>query len=216
MENLKRMFDKLQSTKLAGIFGILSITFGLIGDIIALILFPGYDFLRRSVSFLCKGPGGIFFQVGTVLSGIFAFIFVLYVIRTFEGETTNTTLKKWALTFAIISCMSFINLGIFCGSNPIIDIIHGVSAVVSWLSGIGYITLFSILMLRNLKYSKISAYIGFIVSSSLSFMILLFILYYFPGIQGVVKLLPLIEWYNTFALIFWYLVVSTDLLIKKI
>ncbi|HDZ17349.1 MAG TPA: DUF998 domain-containing protein [archaeon] len=209
------MENNLKSyTKIGGIFGILSITFGLIGDIIALILFPGYNFLRNSVSYLCIGPGGLFFQFGTALSGIFALIFVLCVIQTLDEESTNPIIKKWAISFAIISCVSFMNLGIFCGSYPIIDLIHGVSAVISWLSGIGYITLFSILMLKELKYPKIIAYVGFIVSSSLSFMIVLFILYYSPGIKEVVMILPLVEWINTFALIFWYFMVSTYLLAK--
>ena len=216
MENLKKIFDNIQKTKLAGIFGILSITFGLIGDFIALILFPEYDFMRSAVSYLCIGPGGVFFQIGTVFSGIFALGFVLCIILTFDEESANVNIKKWAKILAVISCVSFINLGLFCGTNPIIEIIHGVSAVISWLSGIGYITLFSILMLKDSKYSKITAYIGYIVSSGLSCMVLLFILYYFPGIKDVLKILPLVEWYNTFALTFWYLVVSINILIKKI
>lgn len=216
MENPKRIFDKIQKTKLAGIFGILSITFGLIGDIIALILFPGYNFLRSSVSYLCIGPGGLFFQLGTILSGVFAIGFVFYVIRTFDETIISKNIKKWAISFALISCVNFINLGVFCGNEPIIALIHGVSAIISWFSGIGYITLFSILMLKDIKYTKILAYTGFIVSSILTFMVLLFILYYFPGIKDVVKVLPLVEWIGTFALIFWYLVISTNLLIKKI
>jgi len=199
-----------------GVWGNLSITAGILGDIIALILFPGYDFLKRSVSFLCKGPGGIFFQLGTILSGIFAVGFVLYVVRTFDDTIISKNMKKLALSFALISCVSFIFLGVFCGSNPIVDLIHGGSAVVSWLSAICYIGIFSFLMMKDSKYSKFPAYVGFSVSISLSLMILLFILYYIPGLQGVVKLLPLLEWYNTFALTFWYFVASTYLLVKKI
>ena len=216
MKKSNRRLDTFQTTISGGVWGNLSITAGILGDIIALVLFPGYDFLKRSVSFLCKGPGGIYFQIGTILSGIFAVGFVLYVVRTFDDTNISKNIKKWALSFALISCVSFIILGVFCGSNPIIALIHGVSAVVSWISGICYISLFSYLMMKDSKYSKFPAYIGFSVSSSLSLMILLFILYYFPGIQGVVKLLPLLEWYNTLALTFWYFVASTYILVKKI
>ena len=216
MEDLKTIRDKFQRAKLGGIFGILSISFGLMGDVVALILFPGYDFLRRSVSFLCKGPGGLYFQFGTVLSGVFAIFFVLYVIRTFDEESGNSIIKKWALAFAIISCVSFISLGAFCGSDPTTALIHGVSAVISWLSGICYLTLFNIFIFRDPKYSKFLAYIGFCVSISLSLMVLMFFLYYIPGLQNIVIILPLWEWVDTFALIIWYFVVSTYLLIKKI
>jgi len=216
MKKLNSRLDTFQNAISGGVWGNLSITAGILGDIIALILFPGYDFMKRPVSSLCKGPGGIFFQLGIILSGLFAVFFVLYVVRTFDDTNISKNIKKWALSFALISCVSFINLGVFCGSNPIVSLIHGASAVVSWISAICYIGIFSFLMMKDSKYSKLPAYIGFSVSSSLSLMILLFILYYIPGIQGVVNFLPLLEWYNTFALTFWYFVASTYILVKKI
>jgi len=216
MKKLNSRLDTFQNAISGGVWGNLSITAGILGDIIALILFPGYDFMKRSVSFLCKGPGGIFFQLGTILSGVFAIGFVLYVVRTFDETIINKNIKKWALSFALISCFSFISLGVFCGSNPIIALIHGVSAVVSWISGICYISLFSFLMIKDSKYSKFPAYVGFSVSISLSLMVLMFFLYYIPGLQNIVIILPLWEWYNTFALTFWYFVASTYLLVKKI
>ena len=65
-------------------------------------------------------------------------------------------------------------------------------------------------------YPKFLAYIGFTVSISLSLMVLMFFLYYFPGLQDVVLILPLWEWVGTFLLSGWYFVVSLYLLIKKI
>lgn len=216
MQKLNNLLERFQYTRSGGVFGILSITSGLIGDLIALVLFPEYNFLKRSVSFLCKGPGGAYFQIGTTLSGIFAIFFVLYVIRSFDDDTVSKPAKKWALIFALISCVTFINLGIFCGSNPIVDLIHGVSAVISWISGICYITLYSVFILKDSKYSKFLAYIGFTVSISLSLMVLMFFLYFLPGLQNVVLILPLWEWIDTFALTTWYLAVSLYLLFKKI
>ena len=208
--------DKFQQFASGGIYGILSISFALIGDILAYLFFPGYDFTKRAVSYLCEGPGGIFFQVGTVFSGIFAILFVIYIGGTFSENQINEKESKTAVFFALISCVSLIILGVFCGSNKVISLIHGVSAVISWISGICYITLFNILMLKDLKYSKFLAYIGFSVSISLSTMVIMFFLYYIPGLQNLVIILPLWEWINTFAMIFWYSAVSSYLLIKKI
>ncbi len=216
MEKPNNFMDKFQQFASGGIYGILSISFGLTGDILAYLFFPGYDFTKRAVSSLCKGPGGIFFQVGTVFSGIFAILFVIYVGRTFSGNQINEKRRKTAIFFALISCVSLIILGVFCGSDPIVALIHGVSAVITWISAICYITLFNIFILRDPKYSKFLAYIGFSVSIGLSIMVLMFFLYFIPGLQVIIIILPLWEWIDTLAIIIWYFAVSTYLLIKKI
>ena len=216
MEKLNILIDKLSRKISGGIFGLLSITFGSIGDLIAYLMYPGYDFTRNSVSSLCDGSGGLFFQVGTVFSGLFALLFVIYLGRTFNEEKINGNLKKYTIIVAIISCISCIILGAFCGSNPIVAVIHGVSAFISWLFGLLYITLFNILMLKDPKYSKFLSFFGFIVSFGLFLLMIMFFLYYIPGLQVLVVILPSLEWIDTIAVIFWYLVISIYIILKKI
>ncbi len=216
MEKLNILFDKISQKISGGIFGILSITFGSMGDLIAYLMYPGYDFTRNSVSSLCDGSGGLFFQVGTVFSGFFALLFVIYLWRTFNVENVNVKLKKYTIIVAIISCISCIILGAFCGTNPILSVIHGVSAFISWLFGLFYITFFNILMLNDPKYRKFLAYFGFIVSFGLFLLMFLFFLYYIPGMQVLVVVLPSLEWIDTIAIIFWYLVIASYMILKKI
>ncbi|UCD01259.1 MAG: DUF998 domain-containing protein [Promethearchaeota archaeon] len=216
MQKLNSMLDKFTKKISGGVYGLLSITFGIIGDLLAYLMYPGYDFLRMPVSSLCDGRGGLFFQIGTVFSGIWALFFLIYISQTFDGKKNSENLTKVAVYFALISCISFIGLGAFCGSNPTIALIHGICTIISWLSGICYLTLFSILMLRDSKYSKFLVYVGFSAAISLSTMVIMFFLYYFPGLQNLIIILPLWEWIDTFVLIIWYFVVSLYLLIKKI
>ncbi|TKJ20772.1 MAG: hypothetical protein CEE43_11970 [Promethearchaeota archaeon Loki_b32] len=215
MRKLKLISDKFTLKILTGVFGLLSITFGIIGDIIAYLMYPGYDFRREVVSSLCKGPGGLFFQSGTVISGLFAFIFVIYLVRTFDGDEINENLRKFAKIMAIVSCASFIMLGVFCGSNPIVAYIHGTSAMISWISGLLYITLYNIFFIRSSNYSKFLGYFGFIETVILVSMLIFFFLHLLPALSFLMKILPNLEWLNTLSLISWYLVVSIYIIHKK-
>ena len=216
MEKLNNIIEKLSQKISVGIYGILSITFGIIGDLIAYLMYPEYNFMRKAVSSLCKGPGGLFFQIGTVLSGLFALPFVIFLGKTFNDEEINGNLRKYAKITGIISCVSFIILGVFCGSNVIIAYIHGINAVISWISGLFYITLFNVLFLKSSKYLKFVAYFGFIVTLTLTLLMVTFILHLLPDLRFLMIILPSLEWLNTIALIFWYLLVSTYIIHNRI
>lgn len=172
--------------------------------------------MKRAVSSLCKGQGGFFFQIGSVISGIFAIPFVVYLNRSFNEEYVKENLKKKALLVALISCSCLIILGAFCGSNPIIALIHGVSAVTSWLFGLFYITFFNIFMLRDPKYSRSLSIFGFCATFSLFLLMILFFLAFIPSLRFLVVILPSIEWINTIVIILWYLIISLYTLKNRI
>ncbi len=216
MEKINSLFDKIITDFSGGIWGLLSIGFGLTGDLISYIFFPGYDFTKKAVSYLCEGPGGLFFQIGSVISGIFAIFFVISLARSIDGEEISEILKKSTLVFALISCINLIILGAFCGPNLIISLIHGFSAFLSWFSGLVYITLFNILILKDSKFSKYLAYSGFIISSLFLLLLVFWILHFFEITRFLGLFLPTIEWVDTFAIIIWYLIISIYLIHKKI
>ncbi|MFW9785174.1 MAG: hypothetical protein ACFFFB_23030 [Candidatus Heimdallarchaeota archaeon] len=172
--------------------------------------------MRSAVSTLCLGPGGLFFQSGTVLSGIFAVLFVISLNWSFNEYETNEKLKKLNLYIALISCTTFIGLGAFCGSNPIIALIHGSFAVISWLSGLFYVISFTILMFQDSQYLKLLVYIGCYVSFVLFLLVFTFFLHFFPSLRFLMIILPSLEWINTISLIFWYFAVSVYMIYKKI
>jgi hypothetical protein len=210
------LLNRLIQNISGGIYGLLSILFGIIGDTLAYIFFPGYDPLRSAVSTLCKGPGGLFFQLGTVLSGFFAVFFVISLSLSFNENEVSKKFNRLTLYFALISCTAFIGLGVFCGSNPIIALIHGIFAVASWLTGIIYITSFTLLMLKDSQYSKLLVYIGFSVVFILFSMLFIFFLHFFPELRFLMIILPSLEWLNTISLIIWYIIISSYMIYKKI
>lgn len=216
MQKLKININRISQKISIGVYGLLSITFGALGDLIAYLMYPGYDFRRRAVSSLCLGPGGLFFQAGTVISGLFAILFVIYLVRTFNDDEINENIRKTARISAIISCVSFIILGVFCGSNPIIAYIHGINAVVSWISGLLYISLYNFLIIKSSNYSKFLGYFGFITTFTLSLMLVFFLLHLFPALRDLMVILPSLEWLNALSLILWYLVVSIYVIHRRI
>lgn len=216
MEKFELISKKLNRFIPGALFGLLSITFGFLGDLIAYLMYPGYDFTKRAVSSLCKGPGGLFFQIGNVFSGIFALFFVIYLGNTFNKEEVSEKLRRSAVILAIISCVCFIFLGAFCGSNPIIALIHGVFSIVSLQAGLFYITLFNILLLKDSKYPKLLAFFGFLVSFTLLLLMILFYLHLLPTLRFLMIILPSLEWINAIGIIFWYLTISLYMIYKKI
>jgi hypothetical protein len=218
MEKLDFIIEKLNEIIPGGFFGLISISIGILGDIIALLMFPPlqYDFLRNPVSALCLGPGGIYFNIGNILSGVFALGFVNSLGRSFNEEQVNIKLKKSAVICANISCLSFIVLGIFCGSNLIIAYIHGIAAITSWGFGFFYFTLYNLLIIQDSNFSKSLGYIGFITSFSLGLLIILFFLHLLPILRPIMFVLPLMEWINTFLVIFWYIIISSYMIFKRI
>jgi len=216
MEKLNHFIEKLNHHIPLRIFGLLSVAFGILGDFFAYLMYPGYNFTKNAVSALCDGSGRIFFQTGIVLSGIFAFFFAIYLGKTFSNEIVSQKLRKISISFAIISCVSFIFLGVFCGTNLIIALIHGTSAIISWASGFWYITLYNILILKDSNYSKYIAYFGFFVSSIIVILMTVFFLYLIPALRSLIVFLPTLEWMNTVTVILWYFIISMYMINKKI
>ena len=216
MRQIKKSFDKVVNPLFGGIFGILSITSAIIGDIIAFILFPGYNLTKKAVSYLCRGPGGIFFQVGAVLSGLFAILFLLSLANSLYRNSSNERLIETSIIVSIVSCICLIFLGIFCGSNPIIALLHGIFAFISWFSGLLYVTLLNILILKDSRYSNFLAYIGFFLSWSLGLLLVIFLLHFHTPFHILVLILPSLEWFNTILIMVWYFIVSIYMIYRKI
>ncbi len=216
MQKLALFVEKLNNIIPGRIFGLLSIIIGILGDIIAYLMFPGYNFLKMAVSDLCLGPGGIFFNIGNIFSGIFALIFVNSLIKTFNKEYINIKLIKIAIICANISCISFVFLGVFCGSNIIIQYIHGTAAIISWTFGYSYFTFYNILMLKDNSYSNKLAIFGFIITTPLVLLMAFFFLSYVPILRVfLIDILAPLEWFNTISIIIWYFSVSSYMIFKK-
>lgn len=205
MENGKHCLDKLLKIIPGGVFGIISVITVLTGDIISIFLFPGgYSFFENMISELGRGPYGIIFNLGLILSGIISIPYYFSLYRSFEEVNTNIILRKSAITFSAISIISYIFVGVFPSieENYIIFVTHGIFAFLAFLSGILYLITFSILMLIDSKWSKLRSYHGFIAAGSYLLILLTW--------------LPITEWIATIAIISWIIGNSLFMLYHKI
>lgn len=206
MEIPKKIMDKLLEYLPGGFYGLLSVAIYIFCDIMAILFFPGsYNFLENMISDLGVGPGGIFFNLGLIISGIISIPFYMHLGRSLRSENIRSEiLRKIAIVASLISIITYILIGFFPAipENQIIFFIHGTLALISWVTGSIYCSFFSILMLKDVKFSKLQAYLGFIVSG-------IFILFLFTW-------WPLTEWLLTFAIIFWIIVNASYMLYHKI
>ncbi len=200
---MRKCIDKLLNVKPGGIFGLLSVVFIVLGELIAFLLFPGYSIFKNMISELGAGPGGIFFNLSVIISGIIIIPYYIHLGKSFSGENIKENLRKFAILVAVISCITYSFLGVFPSieSEAIIYITHGILAAISISSGLGYLILYSILMLKAQNFSKIQAYHGFIVAGFYTFFLLTWI--------------PMVEWVLNIAILSWITANSIYMLYHK-
>ena len=202
MENLKTHILNIYNLIPAPIYGLLSAVVGLGGDIIAIALFPGFN-LNHMISALGTGPGAMYFNIGTIISGLFALLFYLYMIKVIGKETTDPKLQKVGRFFAINSCISFSLVGFFPTSTTmILFVLHGTFALISWLSAIIYLSIFSNLIFKNKNFPNFFGYVALITAGTIIVFLLTWI--------------PIIEWIMALEITLWITLPSTYMLYRKI
>jgi len=154
-----------------------------------------------TISFLGDGYGGLIYRVGLILTGIFGIPFCVYITKSFDNENTIEPIRKLALLGSIIYCISLIFVGFFWGSNVVVSIIHGLSAFLCWVDGLMFISLFSILMLKDKRFPKLIAFFGFIIAGT--FLIHLTILS------------SITQWIMTLSIMLWVWIISSYMLYKQ-
>ncbi len=133
MRKLNQLFDKLFSIIPGYIFGLLAFIFGFLGDIVALLVSPEYQMWISSISMLGLKTGGIFLRSGFIISNIFAIPFVIYFGRALKDENINEFVRRLAIAFGIFTSVSVILTGVFTGTTPLLDYLHGVFALLSFI-----------------------------------------------------------------------------------
>ena len=89
MDIINDFTEKLLNFMPGGVYGILSMVIGIIGDILAILYYPGYNMIDNMVSDLSRGIGSIFFNFGLIFSGLVAIPFYLHLGRILKTEIVN-------------------------------------------------------------------------------------------------------------------------------
>ena len=204
MEKLKTHILNTYNLIPAPIYGLLSAFAGITGDIIAILLFPDFD-LGYMISDLGTGPGAIFFNIGTIFSGVFALLTYLHIVEILENENINhPNVLKIGKVFAINSCVFFALIGVIPSvrSNIILFAVHGAVALISLLSGVIYLSCFSYLFFKSEKFSGLVGYLPLITISCI--------------VPFLFSWHPITEWIMTFGITIWIILISIYMLYHKI
>ena len=201
MDKLK---EKVLKKTSGGFFGIVSVLIRLIGDFTAILNTPNYNMAEDLISDLGVGPGAIFFSLGLIISGIVSIPFYISLKNVFGIEEINENLRKMAIAFSGISIITYILLAFFPSdpNNTLVFIMHGVIGLISWLTGAGYLTLYSYMTIKYKRSSRFLGYFGYCVVGTV-------ILFIFTWV-------PVTEWIMTFSIMSWIIVLSLSLIYDKI
>lgn len=182
-------------------WGILSMVVSIASIIIAASTFPGYS-LNCMISYLGNSPGALVFNLGFILSGSFALVFYLYFAPILKSKNVKIGIYRTALTFAIMSCIFYILIGIFpAGADTYMILVHGVVSMICLICGTIYKSLFGYMMLKSEKFLKFHTYSAIIVVTIEITFLLTWIAY--------------IEWIMVFAITYWIFMLSFHVLIRK-
>ncbi len=204
MEKLKTFILKILNFIPYPYYGLLSAIAGIGGDIIAISLFPNFD-LSYMISDLGTGPGAIFFNIGTILSGVFALLTYLHIVEILKNENINhPKVLKIGKVFAINSCVFFVLIGVVPSvrSNIVLFAVHGAIALISLLSGVIYLSCFSYLFFKSKKFSGFVGYLPLIAVSCIA--------------PFLFSWHPITEWIMTVGITFWVIAISIYMLYHKI
>ena len=200
---IKNIFDKILEFTPGGFFGLFSVACAMLGTSTATILFPTYSVLKYNVSYLANGPGGMFFNIGLIFSGLIAIVFYIYLGRILKNHQGNNSIRKRAVLVAIISNFAIFLIGIFPAYSGNISflIIHAILAVIVFFGTAISSLLFGILFKKNSKFLKIQAYFSFFLAILISFY--------------VIVRWSIIEWMSVTFLMVWLSFISIYTLYKK-
>lgn len=202
MKKEKHIFKKLTDSYPGSIFGLISFGISLFSHLIGVLLYSNYDMTSMAISFLGDGDGGIIYRAGLILTGIVGIPFCVYMGQSFDNEDTMELIRKLAFIGSFIYCISLAFIGFFWGSNVIVSSIHGFFAVLSWVDGLIFIGFYSVLMLKDERFSIYIAFFGFIVAGT-------FLLH-------LILLSSITQWIMTLSILLWVWIVSSFMLYKKI
>jgi len=223
MKKINQFFDNLFDIIPGYVFGLLAFIIGFSGDLIALLITPGYQMWRSSISMLGIQTGGIVWRIGLIISNIFAIPFVIFFGRKLKDDNVNEFVRRLAIGCGIFTSVSVVLTGTFTGTTILLNYLHGVFALFSFIGGALTCSIYTFLVLKNTKFSKSITYTGIIISGIVvSYLIPFFITSFcdlfrnicYPLGEAIYPIMPIYEWTMIFAILFWYL--SNSIYLEKV
>lgn len=203
MELFNQFTFKLYDFIPAPVFGLLSVVIGILGDLLAFLAFPGFS-LNNMISDLGSGSGGLFFNLGLIIAGLFALFFYWYLCFIFKNEGKHPKVTKIAFIFSTASCVFYSLVGFFPSiyTFSVIYSLHGLFALLTLLTGVTYLLSFGYLLSKSPSFPRFIAILPILTS--------------IPMIIFLLTWLPIVEWIMSIFLSIWISAAAIFLIYKKI
>jgi len=195
---VKKSFNSIN----IGIYGLVSIALMFIFMISAYLHFPGYKIFLNVVSVLGLGEGGIFFNIGLIISGIFLIPF-FFKYNSYYTINSEKKMKNLTKILGLISSSSYLLLGFF----PIHFFVHYILVFNIFFIGMIDLIIINNIILKQTQYSKLMSIPNLIlIFSVISYLIMLLFVYHLHAIA---------EWITVFAFGFWVVINSSYFILAK-
>jgi len=169
MITLSRSLFQVYKAIPGGLYGILSVGINLLGSLIAFLLFPGYSIFQFNISHLALSPGGLYFNLGLIISGFLAIPFNINLGKVVSGERINEKIKDMVVKISILDSITLSLIGVFPAypGNLIILIIHGLLALIFFICTTIIFVIYGYFFFKSSKFLKVQAYSSLIVAGAL-------------------------------------------------
>ncbi len=203
MKKLNKFNDKLLEFAPGGVYGLTAITIYILSIIISSSMYSGYSIFLNMISDLGVGEGALIFNTGIVISGFVSMPFYTYLGKVLKSEIANESVRKGAIISSMISCVFYSLIGVFPSikSSEFMIFLHGTVAFISWSSGAAYLLFFSLLFMKDSRFTRFQAYLGFFIIGTY----VIFLLTWWP----------ITEWIASFGITIWIILNACYTLSKK-
>jgi len=210
---------KVHNYSLSAITGILAVVIFIIFTFISVLYYPFqynplYDWLSNLGNINLNPMGAIFFNWGTIISGILLIPFFAGLYAWQPHKTWSKILLILGILIGIFASISFIMVGIYPETN-----IHAhLLAASGVFSSLFIIIIFlSLALFKNPKFVRMVAYFGLIpIIIDLIFQYTLSIYNNLLSIFNPAVAVPGLEWAAVFTSLAWVALLAINMLIKRV
>ena len=178
---------KRKLVTLISISGLIASFIALSGYLISYLLYPAQKYnLGFMGSELGVGRGGIFFNLGLIISGIFFFLFIIHLDNIMIKAETKKNKGKWTIILAKISAITYSLIGVFPSihDNLFMLLTHGILVFICYSTAFFFTLFLSLFIYDCSSFLRLQAYIGFFIA----FAILTFLFSWISYIQWIFTL----------------------------
>jgi len=209
--NIEKFFDNVFKTISGVYFGIIGLIIFTLSTVLSVVIYlsidPNYSIYTNWISDLGIGPGGAkwIFNIGWMISSLILLFFHTFEIRELKNKGVKNNIIKFMVIFSIS-----LSSGIFLVGFVPLDrgFSHTIAALIYFIGGFGFFSLYGIIILMISRMSKIYSIIAFITALSYILYFLSPVIVPFTSSFGIT--ITFLEWFTLFTELSMMLVILSN------